>query len=139
MAINSSLDGLKKDVIKNLSKDKLKKYIFHLTKKYYVSFIEGDEETFNNTLELLHNVIEEYSLIYLNLQGFIFFCLYLNANVIMTKASSNDMFELKNVFTYDLLEDDDFEDDLHHDMKNIFNKERVKERYYEKRTSQFIE
>lgn len=139
MAINGSLDGLKKDVIKNLSKDKLKKYIFHLTKKYYVSFIEGDEETFNNTLELLHNVIEEYSLIYLNLQGFIFFCLYLNANVIMTKASSNDMFELKNVFTYDLLEDDDFEDDLHHDMKNIFNKERVKERYYEKRTSQFIE
>lgn len=139
MAINGSLDGLKKDVLKNLSKDKLKSYIFNLTKKYYVSFIEGDEETFNNTLELLHEVIDEYNLTYVNLQGFTFFCLYLNANIIMTKASSNDSFELKNIFKYDLLEDDDFEDDLHHDIKNIFNKERVKERYYEKRTSQFIE
>ena len=137
MAIN--LDGLKKDVLKNLSKDKLKQYIFHLTKKYYVSFIEGDEEIFNNTLELLHEVIDEYNFTYVNLQGFTFFCLYLNANIIMTKASSNDSFELKNIFKYDLLEDDDFEDDLHHDIKNIFNKERVKERYYEKRTSQFIE
>ena len=139
MAINGSLDGLKKDVLKNLSKDKLKSYIFNLTKKYYVSFIEGDEEIFNNTLELLHEVIDEYNFTYVNLQGFTFFCLYLNANIIMTKASSNDSFELKNIFKYDLLEDDDFEDDLHHDIKNIFNKERVKERYYEKRTSQFIE
>ena len=139
LAINGSLDGLKKDVLKNLSKDKLKSYIFNLTKKYYVSFIEGDEETFNNTLELLHEVIDEYNFTYVNLQGFTFFCLYLNANIIMTKASSNDSFELKNIFKYDLLEDDDFEDDLHHDIKNIFNKERVKERYYEKRTSQFIE
>ena len=128
-----------KEVLQDLSKDKLKSYIFNLTKKYYVSFIEGDEETFNNTLELLHEVIDEYNLTYVNLQGFTFFCLYLNANIIMTKASSNDSFELKNIFKYDLLEDDDFEDDLHHDIKNIFNKERVKERYYEKRTSQFIE
>lgn len=139
MAINGSLDGLKKDVLKNLSKDKLKSYIFNLTKKYYVSFIEGDEETFNNTLELLHEVIDEYNLTYVNLQGFTFFCLYLNANIIMTKASSNDSFELKNIFKYDLLEDDDFEDDLRHDIKEIFNKERVKERYYEKRTSELIE
>lgn len=139
MAINMSLDGLKKDVIKNLSKDKLKKYIFNLTKKYYMSFIEGDEEAFNNTLELLNEVLNEYRLTYVNLQGFIFFCLYLNANVIMMKASSNDMFELTNPFTYDLLEDDNYEDDLRHDIKEIFNKDRVKERYYEKRTSELIE
>lgn len=139
MAINSSLDGLKKDVIKNLSKDKLKSYIFNLTKKYYMSYIEGDEETFNNTLELLHGVIDEYSLTYVNLQGFTFFCLYLNANVNVMKTSSDNSFELKNIFAYDLLEDDDFEEDLHHDIKEIFNKERVKERYYEKRASQFIE
>ena len=139
MAINGSLDGLKKDVMKNLSKDKLKTYIFNLTKKYYMSFIEGDEETFNNTLELLHDVIDEYSLTYVNLEGFVFFCMHLTANIIMTKASSNDSFELKKVLNYDLREDDTFEDDLHHDIKNIFNKERVKERYYEKRTSELIE
>ena len=139
MAINGSLDGLKKDVMKNLSKDKLKTYIFNLTKKYYMSFIEGDEETFNNTLELLHDVIDEYSLTYVNLEGFVFFCMHLTANIIMTKASSNDSFELKKVLNYDLREDDTFEDDLHHDIKNIFNKERVKERYYEKRTSELVE
>ena len=104
-----------------------------------MSFIEGDEETFNNTLELLHDVIDEYSLTYVNLKGFVFYCLHLNANIIMTKASSNDSFELKNIFNYDLLEDDNFEDDLHHDIKKIFNKERVKERYYEKRTSELVE
>lgn len=135
MAINSSLDGLKKDVLKNLSKDKLKQYISYLTKQYYVSYIEGDEETFNNTLTHLTNIVREYELTYVNLQGFVFYCMYKNANMIMMKASSNEGFELKDVFTYDLLEDDNFEDDLHHDMKNIFNKERVKERYYEKRTS----
>lgn len=139
MAINGSIDGLRKDVMKNLSKDKLKSYIFNLTKKYYMSFIEGDEETFNNTLELLHDVIDEYGLTYVNLQGFVFFCMYLNANVIMMKASSNNSFELKNTFNYDLREDESFEDDLHHDIKNIFNKERVKERYYEKRTSELVE
>lgn len=100
-----------------------------------MSYIEGDEETFNNTLELLNDVIDEYSLTYVNLQGFVFFCLYLNANMIMTKASSNDKFELKNIFNYDLREDENFEDDLRHDIKEIFNKERIKERYYEKRTS----
>lgn len=56
----------------------------------------------------------------------------------MMKASSNDKFELKHISNYDLLEDDNFEDDLRHDIKNIFNKERVKERYYEKTTSELI-
>ena len=139
MAINGSLDGLKKDVISNLSKDKLKQYIFYLTKRYYETFQENDEDAFNNTLELLQDVIDEYRETYVNLLGFVFFCLYLNANVNVMKNSSNNSFELKNIFTYDLLEDDDFEEDLHHDIKEIFNKERVKERYYEKRASQFIE
>lgn len=139
MAINGSLESMRKDVLKNLSKDKLKQYIFNLTKKYYLSYIEGDEETFNNTLERLHGVINEYGLIYVNLQGFIFFCMHLNANMIMMKACSNDKFELTNLCNYDLLEDDSFEDDLRHDIKNIFNKDRVRERYYEKRTSELIE
>ena len=139
MSSMSALDGIKKDVISNLSKDKLKSYIFNLTKKYYMSYIEGDEETFNNTLELLNDVIDEYSLTYVNLQGFVFYCMYLNANVIMMKASSNNSFELTNLFTYDLLEDDNYEDDLRHDIKEIFNKERIKERYYEKRASKLVE
>ena len=135
MAINGSL---KNDVIKNLSKDKLKQYLFHLSKRYYETYIEGDEKAFNSNLEHLLDVISEYEQTYVNLKGFVFFCMYLNANVIMTKASSNDMFELTNLFNYDLLEDDNYEDELRHDIKEIFNKERIKERYYEKRASEFV-
>lgn len=138
MAINGSLDGLKKDVMKNLSKDKLKSYIFFLTKQYYEFYVKRDEDSFNNAIELLQSVIDEYSETYVNLHGFVFYCLYLNANIILNKAGANKKFELKNIFTYDLLEDDNFEDDLHHDIKNIFNKERVRERYYEKKTSELI-
>ena len=134
MVINGSLDGLKKDVISNLSKDKLKQYIFHLTQKYYVSYIEGDEKTFNHSLEQLHEISNEYNLTYSNLKGYIFFCFYVNANNIISKASSNEKFSLVKAFNYDLIEDEDFEDDLRHDIKEIFNKERIKERYNEKTT-----
>lgn len=137
MAINNSLDGLKKEVMKNLSKDKLKSYIFYLTKKYYETYIEGDEEAFNNNLEQIYAIIDEYRDTYINLMGFVFYCLHLNANVIMVK-SSNNSFELRNIVKYDLFEDNTFEDDLRHDIKEIFNKERVKERYYEKRASELI-
>lgn len=139
MAINGALDGLKKDVMKNLSKDKLKKYIFYLSKRYYETYINNDEEAFVNTIESLHNVVNEYSVTYVNLIGFTFYCLHVNANLLLTKAGANKEMTLENVFTYDLLEDDDFEDDLHHDLKNIFNKERVRSRYYEKRASEFVE
>lgn len=139
MAINGNIDGLKKDVIKNLSKDKLKRYIFYLTKQYFETYIANDEEAFNFNIELLNEVINEYREVYINLMGFVFFCLSLNANVVITKGTSGTSFKLANPFTYDLIEDEDFEDDLHHDMKIIFNKERVKERYYEKKISEFIE
>lgn len=139
MAINGALDGLKKDVMKNLSKEKLKQYIFFLSKRYYETYINNDEEAFLNTIESLHDVVNEYSVTYVNLIGFTFFCLFLNANVVLTKAGANKDMTLENVFTYDLLEDDDFEDDLHHDLRNILNKERVRARYYEKRASEFIE
>lgn len=139
MAINGALDGLKKDVMKNLSKEKLKQYIFFLSKRYYETYINNDEEAFLNTIESLHDVVNEYSVTYVNLICFTFFCLFLNANVVLTKAGANKDMTLENVFTYDLLEDDDFEDDLHHDLRNILNKERVRARYYEKRASEFIE
>lgn len=139
MASVETLNTLKKDVVSNLSKDKLKKYIFYLTKRYYETYKEDDEEAFNNTLELLQDVIDEYRETYVNLLGFVFFCFYLNANVEVTKQCSNTSFKLTNLFTYDLLEDEYYEDELHHDIKEIFNKERVKERYYEKGISQFIE
>ncbi len=130
---------MKGDVISNLSKDKLKKYLFHLTRKYYETYISGDEKAFNETIEKLMEVIGAYRETYVNLMGFIYYCLYLNSVLIISEKTGNDEFPLKNISKYDLMEEDDFEEELHHDIKNIFNKERVRRRYYEKGISELIE
>ena len=123
---------MKGDVLSNLSKDKLKKYLFHLTRKYYESYISGDEKGYNETIEKIMEVISNYRETYVNLMGFIYYCLYLNSIIIISEKTGNDEFSLQNIAKYDLMEEDDFEEELHHDIKNIFNKDRVRARYYEK-------
>lgn len=125
------LDRLKGDVISNLPKGKFKKYLFHLTRKYYEAYLEDDEDAFNETIENLMDVISEYREDYVNLMGYVYYSLYLNAILIITEKTPEKSFSLKNISKYDLLEDDE-EEELHHDLKNIFNKDRVRRRYYEK-------
>ena len=133
------IDKIKGDVISNLDESKLKKYLFYLTGKYYESYLKNDEQAFNESVETLMNVIDEYREIYINLMGYVYYCLYLNSVLIISKKFPNDNFSLKNIAKYDLMEFDAEEEELHHDIKNIFNKERVRERYNEKRISEFIE
>ncbi len=133
------IDRMKGNVISNLSKDKLKKYIFYLTRKYYETYMAKDENAFNETIETLMEVIGAYRETYVNLMGFIYYCLYLNSILIISEKTDNKEFSLKNISKYDLLEDDDFEDELSHDIKNIFNKDRIRRRYYEKGISEFVE
>lgn len=130
---------MKGDVISNLSKDKLKKYLFYLTRKYYETYISGDEKAFNETIETMMEVIAAYRETYVNLMGFVYYCLYLNSILIISEKSGNDEFSLQNIAKYDLMEDDDFEDDLSHDIKNIFNKDRIRRRYFEKGISESFE
>jgi len=130
---------MKGDVLSNLSKDKLKKYLFHLTRKYYETYMANDEKGFNETIESLMEVIGAYRETYVNLMGFVYYCLYLNAVLIISEQSDNDDFSLKNIAKYDLMEDDGFEEELSHDIRNIFNKDRVKRRYYEKGISESFE
>lgn len=125
-----------KDVLCNLSKDKLKSYIFYLTKKYYESYLNDDFEAYSLAIEQLFFIVEEYADIYVNVYGFICYCLHMNANVELMKKH-DQQFALEPLFKYDLLEED--VEELSHDIKNIFNKERIKERYYEKRTRELIE
>ena len=125
------------DVLTNLSREKLKQYIFYLTQKYYSSYLDNDVEAFDRAVEQLFFIVEEYGDKYVNLQGFICYCLYLNANVEVMKKHDQQKFSLDPLFKMDLLDDD--VEGLAHDIKNIFNKERIKERYYEKRTREFIE
>ena len=131
MAIKST------DVLRNLSKDKLKQYIFFLTKKYYDSFKNNDVEAYDLAIEQLYFIMEEYDEKFVNLKGFVCYCLYLNANVEVMKHHEQQNFELEPLFKMDLLMED--VEELGHDIKNIFNKERIKERYYEKRTRELIE
>ena len=133
------IDRMKGDVLSNLSKDKLKKYLFYLTRKYYETYMNGDENGFNESIETLMEVIGIYRETYVNLMGFVFYCLYINSILIISEKTGNDEFSLKNISKYDLMEDDDFEDDLHHDIKNIFNKDRVRRRYFEKGISESFE
>ena len=126
------IDRMKGNVLSNLSKDKLKKYLFYLTRKYYETYMNGDENGFNETIETLMEVIGIYRETYVNLMGFVFYCLYINSILIISEKTGNDEFSLKNISKYDLMEDDDFEDELSHDIKKIFNKSRIRRRRYEK-------
>lgn len=126
-----------KDLLMNLSKDKLKSYIFYLTKKYYESYKENDVEAYNIAIEQLFFLVEEYDDKYVNMQGFICYCLYLNANVEVMKTHEQQAFPIEPLFKMDLLNED--VEELGHDIKNIFNKQRIKERYYEERTRELIE
>jgi len=130
---------IKGDVLSNLSKDKLKKYLFHLTRKYYETYMANDEKTFNETIEILMDVIGEYRDTYINLMGFVYYCLYLNSILIISEENDDVEFNLKNIAKYDLMEDDEFEDELSHDIRNIFNKERIRRRYYENGINESIE
>lgn len=132
MAINSF------DVLRNLSKDKLKQYIFYLTKRYYETYKNNDNEAFERVINQLYFLVEEYGDKYVNLNGFVCYCLYLHANVeVMQAHEEQRTFSLDPLFKMDLLEDD--VEELAHDIKNIFNKQRIKERYNEKRTCEHVE
>ena len=139
MAGIDKLDRMKGDVISNLSKEKLKKYLFYLTRKYYESYLQDDEDAFNESIENLMDVISEYREEYINLMGYIYYCLYLNSILIMSEKAPNDKFSLKNIAKYDLIEDDGEDEELSHDMRNIFNKDRVRRRYFEKGISESFE
>lgn len=139
MANADKLDRMKNDVISNFDKTKLKKYLFYLTRKYYESYLKKEEEEFNETIEKIMDVIDEYRDIYINLWGYVYYCLYLNAVLIFSEKSKNNDFILKNISKYDLMEDNDLEEELHHDIKKIFNKDRIRMRYYAERIGEPIE
>ena len=126
------IDRMKNDVISNMDKDRLKKYLFYLTQRYYETYMKGDETRYNETIEKIMEVIGAYRETYVNLMGFIYYCLYLNAIIIISEKTGNDEFSLQNIAKYDLMEDDDFEEELSHDIKKIFNKSRIRRRRYEK-------
>ena len=125
------------EVLRDLPFDKLKQYIFYLTQRYYSTYLADDIEAHNTITEQLYVIMEEYNAKYCNLDGFVCFCLYLNGNVELMRATEDKAFMLEPLFPMELKEED--VEELPFDIKNIFNKERIRERYNEKRTCQVTE
>jgi len=133
------LENKQRELLTNLSENELKQYILYLTRSYYTSFREDNEERFNYNLNLLKDIVEHYKETYPNIVGFIYYNLFMNANIIITETATDSKIKLNNPFKYDLYESEEMEEELNHDIRKIFNKERIRARYNEKRTNKTIE
>jgi hypothetical protein len=133
------LENKQRELLTNLSENELKQYILYLTRSYYTSFREDNEERFNYNLNLLKDIVEHYKETYPNIVGFIYYNLFMNANIIITETATDSKIKLNNPFKYDLYESEEMEEELNHDIRKIFNKDRIRARYNEKRTNKTIE
>ena len=53
----------------------------------------------------------------------------MNANILLTESKTDSKIKLIEPFNYNLNESEEIEEELSHDIKAIFNKERIRERY----------
>ena len=125
----SNLENKQKELLNNLSKSELKQYILYLTRCYYTNFNDGNEKLFNYNLNLLKDIAENYKETYPNIIGFIYYNLFLNANILISESKADSKIKLAEPFNYNLNETEEIEEELSHDIKAIFNKERIRERY----------
>ena len=125
----ASLENKKKQILANLNESDLKQYIILLTSNYYKAFKENNIDEFNYNLGLLKEVTEIYKDNYANIIGFVYYNLFLNANIILAETKTDSKIKLIEPFNYNLNESEEIEEELSHDIKAIFNKERIRERY----------
>ena len=133
------LENKQRELLTNLSENELKQYILYLTRSYYTSFREDNEELFNFNLNLLKDIVEHYKETYPNIVGFIYYNLFMNANIIITETATDSKIKLNNPFKYDLYESEEMEEELNHDIRKIFNKDRIRARYNEQQTNKATE
>ena len=139
MVNTDSLERKKKEILSNLNETDLKQYVVLLTSEYYKHFKNNDVKEFNNTLNLLKEVVEVYKDKYSNIIGFVYFNLFLNANILLGETVKDSTIKLANPFKYTLYETDELEEELNHDIEAIFNKDRIRARYNAKQTNKEIE
>lgn len=139
MANFKGLEIKQRELLTKLSENELKQYILYLTRSYYTSFKENNTDLFNYNLNLLKDVIEHYKETYPNIVGFIYYNLFMNANLLLTELASDSTIKLSNPFKYGLYESEEMEEELTHDIRKIFNKDRIRARYNEKRNNKATE
>ena len=135
----NSLENKQKELLINLSENELKQYIVYLTSNYYKAFRNNDNKQFNYNIGLIKDVVDQYKETYPNIIGFVYFNLFLNANLILSDTAPEPKVKLVNPFNYNLYESEELEEELVHDIKAIFNKERIRARYNEKTTNKASE
>jgi len=136
MVSTNSLEKKKRELLLNLSFADLKQYILLITNNYYKAFAENDVKEFNHNLYLIKEIIELYKDKYANITGFVYYNLTLHSNNLLNE---NSTIKLENCFKYDLQESNEIEEELNHDIKEIFNIDRIKARYNEKQNNKVVE
>ena len=139
MVNTASLENKKKEILSNLNESDLKQYFVLLSNNYYKAFKENDVKEFNSNLKLLNEVVEVYKDKYSNIVGFVYYNLFLTANVLLAETVSDSPIKLVNPFKYELYESNELEEELTHDIEKIFNIDRIRERYNEKQTNKEVE
>ena len=135
----SMLETKQRNILKNLSEEELEQYILYLTNNFYNSFKENDFKSHEFNINLLKDVVEHYKEKYPNIVGFVYYNLFMNANILITELATDSKIKLNNPFKYGLYESEEMEEELTHDIRKIFNKDRIRARYNEKRTNKAIE
>lgn len=139
MVNTRSLENKKKQILANLNESDLNQYIILLTSNYYKAFKENDVSEYNYNLGLLKEVTELYKDKYSNIIGFVYYNLFLNANILLTESVADSTIKLANPFNYKLSESSELEEELTHDIEEIFNIDRIRARYNEKQTNKVNE
>ena len=77
------------EILSNFEEEDLKQYIQVLAKNYYLHFLNNEEESFNNTVKQLEEVLKIYKIDYPKLNSYINFCLLESINKLLNETISS--------------------------------------------------
>ena len=83
------LENKHHEILSNFEEEDLKQYIQVLGKNYYLHFLNNEEESFNNTVKQLEEVLKIYKIDYPKLNSYINFCLLESINKLLNETISS--------------------------------------------------
>ena len=79
------------NIINDLSKEEVEKYIQVLTKKYYEYYLSGNSKKFNDNFKELKTIVEIFEVSYPNIRNYTNYCLLCNVNKILEDSLNLNM------------------------------------------------
>lgn len=83
--------NMRKEIISKFSKDELKQYINQLARKYYVSFINNDSDSYNSINNEIYDIISMFEDTYPSIKIYINHCLLKSANDLLQNSFQRDL------------------------------------------------